>query len=166
MLPTWKLLLVGNYQPSLHSVDAALVRRFNILPFVHKPLNPDRELEAKLRSEWPSILRWAIEGCLDWQRNGLLRPAVALEATASYLENQDVVGAWITGRCDVGPECSDTVQRLFESYAIFAKANGAQPGTSTTFGDGLVQRAYQRIKDTDGIRGRGFRGLRVRAISA
>ena len=28
----------------------------------------------KLKAEWPGILRWMIEGCLDWQANGLVRP--------------------------------------------------------------------------------------------
>ncbi|MGA8707705.1 MAG: phage/plasmid primase, P4 family, partial [Steroidobacteraceae bacterium] len=63
--PTWKLLLIGNHQPLLRNVDDALVRRFNIVPFNHKPARPDLELEHKLQAEWPAILRWAIDGCLD-----------------------------------------------------------------------------------------------------
>ncbi len=80
-LPTWKLLLVGNYQPSLRNVDDAIRRRFNTIPFNHTPPVPDLKLESKLRAEWPDILRWAIEGCLDWQRNGLVRPAAVTGAT-------------------------------------------------------------------------------------
>ena len=25
----------------------------------------------KLKAEWPAILRWALDGCLEWQRSGL-----------------------------------------------------------------------------------------------
>ena len=38
-----------------------------------KPPAPDRELERTLLEEAPGILRWAINGCLDWQAHGLVR---------------------------------------------------------------------------------------------
>ena len=73
--PQFKLTIIGNHKPSLRNVDDAVRRRFNIVPFEFKPNPVDPHLEDKLRAEWPGILRWMIEGCLDWQRNGLLRPA-------------------------------------------------------------------------------------------
>ena len=165
-LPTWKLLLVGNHQPTLRNVDDAVRRRFNIIPFNHKPANPDRELEVKLRAEWPDILKWAIEGCLDWQRNGLLRPAVVTGATSVYFETQDVVGNWLDECCEVDARRSETLKRLFESFSAFADANGANPGKAASLSDELSKRGYQRIRDTNGIRGRGFLGLQVRQCDA
>ena len=35
----------------------------------------DPNLRDKLKAEWPGILRWIIEGCLAWQRQGLFAPA-------------------------------------------------------------------------------------------
>ena len=35
----------------------------------------DKDLVAKLKAEAPGILRWALEGCLEWQRQGLGLPA-------------------------------------------------------------------------------------------
>ena len=35
-----------------------------------------------MRAEYPAILRWMIDGCLDWQKSGLVRPPVVIEATA------------------------------------------------------------------------------------
>ena len=83
--PTFKLVFVGNHKPVLRNVDDAARRRFNIIPFTHKPENPDKELKDKLRAEYPAILRWMIDGCLDWQKNGLVRPAVVKEATRHTL---------------------------------------------------------------------------------
>jgi putative DNA primase/helicase len=60
--PQFKLVIVGNDKPLLRSVGDAERRRFNIVPFTHKPTKPDPELPGKLRDEWPAILRWAIEG--------------------------------------------------------------------------------------------------------
>ena len=74
--PIFKLLIVGNHRPVLRNVDDAARRRFNIIPFTHKPAEPDLSLPEKLKAEWPAILRWAIDGCLDWQGNGLVRPAI------------------------------------------------------------------------------------------
>ena len=56
--PQFKLIIAGNHKPVLRSVDEAHRRRFNLVPFTHKPASPDRELEQKLKSEWPAILRW------------------------------------------------------------------------------------------------------------
>lgn len=65
--PTWKLLLVGNHQPSLRDVDAATRRRFNVIPFTFKPEAPDTTLEERLCAQYPSILAWTIEGARDWR---------------------------------------------------------------------------------------------------
>ena len=71
--PQFKLVVIGNHKPTLRNVDDAAKRRFNMVPFTHKPPNPDRELEHKLRAERPGILRWMIAGCLTWQRGGLVQ---------------------------------------------------------------------------------------------
>ena len=59
-------------------------RRINIVPFVHKPAQPDLKLEEKLKDEWPGILRWMIDGCADWQANSLVRPSSVKKATGEY----------------------------------------------------------------------------------
>ena len=38
--PQFKLLIVGNHQPELRTVDDAMKRRVNIVPFNRKPLEP------------------------------------------------------------------------------------------------------------------------------
>jgi putative DNA primase/helicase len=71
--PTFKLMIIGNHEPALRNVDDAARRRINIVPFIRKPAVIDKQLEDKLRVEWPGILRWMIQGCLNWQTVG--RPA-------------------------------------------------------------------------------------------
>ena len=63
--PQFKLVVAGNHKPGLRTVDEAMRRRFNLLPFtVTIPASErDAELGDKLRAEWPGILQWAIEGC-------------------------------------------------------------------------------------------------------
>lgn len=99
--PQFKLMVVGNHRPALQKVDDAMRRRFNIIPFVHKPVTPDPRLEAKLRAEGAEILRWMILGCLDWQTNGLIRPESVKKATEQYFEEQDLFSQWLQERCEV-----------------------------------------------------------------
>ncbi len=102
--PQFKLTIIGNHKPVLRNVDDAARRRFNLAPFVHKPPQPDRDLELKLREEAPAILRWMIEGCLTWQKNGLVRPESVVAATSAYFEAQDLFGQWLEDHCDFEPE--------------------------------------------------------------
>jgi putative DNA primase/helicase len=143
--PTFKLLMAGNHRPVLGNVDEAARRRFNILPFTRQPVQRDLQLEEKLRSEWPGILRWIIGGALDWQPNGLLRPAAVLSETEAYFEAQDSFGHWLDEACvtDLGnPHRWETAADLYASWRKFAEAGGENAGTQKVFGDRLSTRGY------------------------
>ena len=68
--PQFKLVIAGNHKPGLRSVDEAIRRRFNLVPFtVTIPTEKrDKELSEKLKPEWSGILQWMIDGCLAWQK--------------------------------------------------------------------------------------------------
>jgi len=51
----------------------------------------DLNLEEKLKAEWPSILRWAIDGAKDWQQHGLQVPKSVTAASAEYLNDEDIL---------------------------------------------------------------------------
>jgi putative DNA primase/helicase len=122
--PQFKLTIAGNHKPALKTVDEAARRRFNIVPFLHKPVTPDRYLEQKLREEWPAILRWMVEGCLDWRTHGLARPRIVTEATAEYFEAQDVIGRWLAERCLVDARQKERPGRLLADFQAWARENG------------------------------------------
>ncbi|MER9390640.1 MULTISPECIES: phage/plasmid primase, P4 family [unclassified Mesorhizobium] len=144
--PVFKFIIVGNYKPQLGSVNDAARRRFNIVPFLHKPTKPDRALVTKLRTEYAGILRWMIAGCLDWQANGLVRPDAVLQATEDYFDEQDLVGQWIASGCEVGADKKASASTLFNSWKAFALDHGEQPGSSKTFGSALTQRGHSKTK--------------------
>lgn len=149
--PHFKLLFAGNHQPSLSSVDPAMQRRFNMMPFVHKPRSPDHMLEEKLKEEAPRILAWALQGCLDWQQHGLARPESVTAATADYFEQQDLLGQWVAERCTTEPRDWDAPASLFKSWSDFAHKAGEQPGTAKSFGSTLEKRGYRRDR-SNGVR--------------
>lgn len=145
--PQFKLVIAGNHKPVLRTVDDAVRRRFHIIPFTRRPVSPDRELESKLRAEVSGILRWAIEGCLDWQRNGLSRPDAVARETDSYFAEQDLFGLWLEDTCTVDRNNShlwEESARLYESWKAYAKAAGEDPGSSKQFGERLSRAGFER----------------------
>jgi putative DNA primase/helicase len=138
--PVGKLFFVGNHKPVLQSVNEAVKRRFLIVPFNFKPTMVDRHLHAKLKKEYPAILRWMIEGCLDWRENGLVLPDVVKKATAAYFDDEDVFGRWIEEKCQLGPALKAAATSLYGSWTEFAIANGLKPGSSQSFSESLTQR--------------------------
>ena len=158
--PAFKLAISGNHRPALRNVDDAARRRFNVVPFLHKPAAPDPDLPDKLRAEWPGILRWMVEGCLTWRRGGLARPRAVLEATAEYFAEQDVLAQWVEERCERDRSFGATSAELFASWRAFAAARAEEPRGAKWFATALERQGFQRVKDCELFRGRGFRGLR------
>jgi len=163
--PLFKLTIVGNHQPILRNVDEAMRRRVNIVPFTRKPKHPDPDLETKLKGEWSGILRWMIEGCLDWQRNGLVRPTSVTAATQAYFEDQDLFRQWLEDECEIEPGTSYLWERtvdLFASWSAYAKAAGEHPGSLKNFTPALIRHGLQpyRTKQV-----RGWSGIRLKLSS-
>lgn len=154
--PQFKLMIAGNHAPSLRNVDDAMRRRLNILPFVVTPASPDRDLETKLRAEWPQILAWMIAGCVDWQANGLQRPAAVSGATDSYFADQDLFGQWIDERCVRDPRAWEQPTPLFQSWCDYARDAGEHPGNAKDFKATLERRGIHRGK-TSGLK--VYRGI-------
>lgn len=147
-VPQFLLLIMGNNQPNLNNVDDAMRRRFIMLPFENKPERPDPDLPERLRAEWPAILRWAIEGCLDWQMNGLVRSERDRAATEAYFANQDSFGQWLTEECDCDPGNEYKTggsTELFNAWSAFARRVGDNPGTIKSFPERMEKRGFEKV---------------------
>ena len=160
--PRLSLIIAGNHKPSLRSVDEAIRRRFHLIPFAVTipPEERDGDLAEKLKAEWPGILAWLVEGCLEWQTEGLRPPKAVLEATEAYLSAEDSLAAWIEEKCE---RSASRIGRrhaaLFASWSAWATAAGENPGSSKRFAQALE---FQRVhRQTAKSSGRGFDGLRL-----
>lgn len=153
-VPQLTLLVIGNSQPALRTVDEAMRRRFNMIPFVVKPVRKDKHLAAKLQLEWPGILRWMINGCLDWQENGFVRPESVIVETARYFTEQDTFGEWMETCCDRDMGNIHLTQRsstMFESWAKFARSSGMEPGDAKTFKGAMRRAGHKDRRFADGV---------------
>jgi putative DNA primase/helicase len=163
--PIFKLIIAGNHRPGLRSVDEAIRRRFHLVPFtVTIPESErDEQLGEKLKTEWPGILHWMIEGCLAWQRDGLCPPESVRSATAAYLEAEDALAAWIEDAGERDPGVWESTQDLYRSWKSWADRAGEHPGTMRKFSQRLEDRggAFGITKQRNIPGHRGFAGLRV-----
>jgi putative DNA primase/helicase len=158
-LPAFKLWILGNHKPSLDSVNEAIRRRLYLIPFLVTitDAEKDKDLVEKLKAEWPGILAWLIEGCLEWQRDGLAPPQAVIDATADYLKTEDRYGMWLEECFDLVANEWTSAAVLFESWQAWATANNEWVGSKRTLGLILAERHFIG-KPIDNHR--GFIGLR------
>jgi putative DNA primase/helicase len=160
--PNFKLMIAGNHKPTLRDVDPAIRDRIQIVPFrvYIEPENRDKGLEDKLREEWPGILSWGIQGCLEWQDIGLAAPEAVKAETQAYFDTQDIFGMWLDECCVIKPDAWESPSRLFSAWCRFAKDNNDKPGRQAGFTDRMVARGYKQDKNRD--RGRYWKGIKLK----
>jgi putative DNA primase/helicase len=147
--PAFKLFIAGNHRPGLRSVDQAMRRRLDLVPFsVTIPeAERDRHLTARLRREWPGILTWAVEGCLEWQRTGLAPPPAVASATDEYLAGEDVIQTWIDECCTVDKAKAAYSSALYSAFKAWAELAGEFVPSQRWFAAALVDRGYRQEHD-------------------
>jgi putative DNA primase/helicase len=163
-VPTFKLFICGNHKPRLNSVDEAIRRRLLLVPFtVQIPLaERDPRLPDKLWAERRAILRWCIDGCLEWQRIGLAPPKTVLDATESYFADQDTLQQWLDDCTEDGGEFAfSRTTELFASWKAWCETRNMKPGSERTLSEALVDRGFTKKRNTAGQQ--GFRTLTVSA---
>ena len=152
-MPQFKLLIAGNHKPGLRNVDEAIKRRLHLIPFEVSPKEKDKHLTEKVWNEAPGIMQWAINGCLMWQREGLNPPQRVLAATTDYLEQQDVLGAWLD-ECVTKLPGFGTSRRgdLYKSFKAWAEDAGEYV---------LPQKRFITAMESRGHVARTLRGIPV-----
>jgi putative DNA primase/helicase len=103
-----------------------------------------------------------IEGCLDWQTNGLVKPKSVLAATEEYFSDQDLFAHWLAEECDCDPgnvEKSETSSVLFKSWKEFAVSAGHPPGSQQSFKDQMIRHGLRFYRSK---KAREFFGVTLR----
>jgi putative DNA primase/helicase len=163
--PQFKFIFLGNHKPSLRTVNVAIRRRFNLIPFdvVISENQRDKNLLDKLRKEGPGILAWMIQGCLKWQQKGLTAPVSVTQATDEYLEVEDVLSAWIEDCCERNASSHTSTRLLYESWKAWVEPTGQFPGNEKWLAGKLEDAGFKRARmRAGGEKVRGFWGLRLR----
>jgi putative DNA primase/helicase len=123
--PQFKIFLASNHKPIIRGQDVAIWERIYLIPFTAyiPPEERDKKLGEKLRSEADGILRWAVEGCLMWQRDGLNPPDIVRAATEEYRQEMDVLGEFIEDRCIIQEGVRVSNVDLWNAYMDWCEEN-------------------------------------------
>jgi putative DNA primase/helicase len=166
-VPTFKLFCVGNNKPRLAGVDEAIRRRMLIVPFTVKipAAERDPKLADKLWTERDAILRWCIDGCLEWQRIGLAPPKIVTDVTEEYFKDQDTLGQWVEDETNpqAGAFAFTLSAVLFASWKAWCEKQNLKPGTEKAFVEALKDKSF--VKDRKDY-GRGFAGITLKGSTA
>ncbi len=153
--PQLKLFLSTNNKPEVNEASKAIWARIKLIPFdvTFEGERMDTELEEKLQAELPAILRWAVEGTLKWQANGLSEPESVLEATRDYREESDDLAAFINDKCATGTNTSVKASELFKAYEnwLDPDVRARQEGMTSTAFSTEIKRRYRSKRARGGV---------------
>lgn len=156
-----RFLELVNEMPQTSDTSHALRRRMMILECPNKVVNPDRDLDRKLKSELPGILRLSVEALRDLYKRGRFDPPTKSdELVDEYLKDNDPVSVWLRDTGFTTDEWSPTGD-LYSDFSEWMKLNGYRyPMSSVHWGKRMNALGHE-VKV---IKGSGGASVRVRQL--
>jgi len=165
-LPT-RFVFLTNELPRLTDASGALAGRFMMLRLTESFYGrEDKALTAKLLTELPGILNWAIEGWRQLRERGhFVQPASVEDALRDMEDLSSPVGAFVRERCEVGSGLRVWIDDLYASWKEWCEADGRiSVTTKQTFGRDLMA-AVPGIVSRQGTNGiRFYQGIALRGM--
>lgn len=163
--PTHTLWLATNNKPKIRGTDDGVWDRLAEIPFTYRISEAERDgdFEDKLKGEHEGVLRWLIDGAVEWYAKGLATPASVQKATDEFREESDVFGDFLD-ECTVDdPAAYTSSADLYAKYEEWAKNVGVKPWTRRSVTEELKFRGYEykRTKSE-----RGFNGIELAGASS
>lgn len=155
-LPSHKLILSTNHRPIIKGNDAGIWRRVRLVPWETTPRTIDTTLGEQLAREGPGILRWLLEGCLAWQRDGLGSAASIDQATTAYRHEQDVCAAFLAECTTTTADAKTSSSDLYGAYKAWCVEGGERFWTLRAFTAALQERGWDRTKSNGTMVYRGL----------
>ncbi|BDM70565.1 hypothetical protein HEK616_40520 [Streptomyces nigrescens] len=125
-VPSFLLMVAGNYKPAILSQDLGVWRRVKLIPFeaTFRGAKADKTLPAALRAEAEGILAWAVRGAQEWYEGGLGEPTSVASATQDYRESEDRLAEFIAARLVQEEGARVAPMALRRAYAEWAEDAG------------------------------------------
>jgi putative DNA primase/helicase len=143
-IPQFKLWLVANDAPNVRADDDALWRRILRVPFEHivPPEKRDRSLKEQLRNPdvgGRAVLAWAVQGCLEWQHQGLNPPEMVVEATDALRQEMNPLADFFRECCLFLPHLRTKTNELRQVYEAWCRENGKKPVNGNRLAEALIR---------------------------
>lgn len=154
--PRFKLWLVANHAPEVSAFDSGMWRRIRQIPCRNAIAaeKQDPKVKAMLQDSskaGPAILKWAVDGCLAWRREGrLCVPKSVVEATNDYRADMDPLKDFIEEHCVLAPDKSWASEGITQAYQLWAEGVGARRLSPKQLGQALRSHGCSSSKITKG----------------
>lgn len=153
--PEFKIWIATNHKPVITGTDVGIWRRIRLIPFeVNIPADKvDKQLKYKFREEMPQILRWAIEGCMLYRKEGLNPPKCVLDATQEYKAEMDLIATFMDACIVIDYNSVEAIpaNELYSIYTEWARANNEYVMTSRKFFGEITKRTPDKKRVSGGI---------------
>lgn len=144
-VPQFKVFLAVNHKPDIRDTTNSIWRRIKIMEFnnTFTEQERDKNFPTKIMAkELPGILAWAVQGCLDWQQNGINAPDIVEAATRAYKEEMDSFSHFFNECCVVREGARVSNKMLRAKYDEWCAENGERGLTQRPFSRKLRERGY------------------------
>jgi putative DNA primase/helicase len=153
--PVAKFMLAVNHCPTVSDTSHGFWRRIRLVPFQRTFSGSARDphLEEHFKTvEAAGILRWLVEGCLDWQAHGLGEPAAVSHATAAYQTDTDPIADFVSEcvESEVGALTrASALQELYVKWADRSRLTRHDRLSAKDLGKRMAER-FERKHRNDG----------------
>ena len=137
--PQFKLWLATNDLPTISGTGEAIWRQIIVIPFdvTIPPEEQDKTLGTRLLKELPGILRWALQGLMEWKQEHLNPPLQVRNAGGAYRKDNDSVGQWIEDACIVDKDRKSYMKELYELLLGMVRPNRLAGNVQCQVGQGI-----------------------------
>jgi putative DNA primase/helicase len=153
--PEFKIWIATNHKPIIQGTDVGIWRRIRLIPFEVNipPEKVDKQLKYKFREEMPQILRWAVEGCMLYHKEGLEPPKRVQDSTAEYKAEMDLIATFMEACVVIDYTAPETIpaNELYSIYTEWAKANNEYVMTSRKFFGEFGKRVPEKRRISSGV---------------
>lgn len=148
---THTLVLFTNHLPRVGSTDNGTWRRLIVVPFnavIPAGTGVQNYADVLVKEAGGAILTWAIEGAVNFVRNGfrLDIPEVVEEATEAYREREDWLTNFINERCIREPNARVGAADLYREYREWAESTGDYIRRLNDFDTTMEAAGFQKIR--------------------
>lgn len=149
--PSHTLCLFTNHLPRVGSTDPGTWRRLIVTPFratISTQETRSNYGDTLVQQAGPAILSWAIQGAVDFARNGyrLQIPDAVEEVTEAYRGQEDWVGNFLAECCSLGQGAWVPSSELYQRYRHWAEDAGDYVRRLPDFNAALESRGLTRKK--------------------
>ena len=153
--PEFKIWVATNHKPIINGTDVGIWRRIRLIPFEVNipPEKVDKQLKYKFREEMPQILRWAVDGCIMYRKEGLEPPECVRSSTAEYKAEMDLMATFMEACVVIDYTAVNPIpaNELYSVYTEWAKANNEYVMTSRKFFGEIAKRTPERKRIASGM---------------